>query len=58
MSTIMFLEVLHQNFSSARMGIGVSESAFVGHLNSFMHYVVLNEPYCNCICDVFNKSIL
>lgn len=54
----MFLEVLRQNFSSARMSIGVPESAFVGDLNSFMHYVALNEPYCNCIYDVFNESIL
>lgn len=53
----MFLEVRHQNFSSARMGIGGCESAFVGDLNSFIHYVALHEPYCNCICDMFNKSI-
>jgi len=50
----VFQEALSQNVSSAKMGIHVSESAFVGDLNSFMHCVALNEPHCN-ECDMFKK---
>lgn len=47
-----------QIFSSARMGVDVSESTVGRNWNCFAQYVALNESYCNCTCNMFNKSIL